>query len=133
MKTWRERYPKLANLLSTIESAPEGTDTLSLQQLAYGAIAELDHKENTVHLASATKDSPEAHLAEAISRAHMASVGNEVTQTVQCYTGAPGQAAMVFCLATCPDTVAEDLRDELDATMTQVLSEHRVLLKENIA
>lgn len=55
MKPWRERFPKLNQLMQYLESTYEGTDATSIQ-LAYGAIAELDAEDRKAMDVGETKD-----------------------------------------------------------------------------
>jgi hypothetical protein len=76
------------------------------------------------------KPSPESLLLQTLIAAQTASVNNQVSHASQCFTGSPGQSALVVCYVTCPDLVAIEMHQAVVKTIKEVLGENGLYVQD---
>jgi hypothetical protein len=72
---------------------------------------------------------PEQQMQESLDAAKSAAADNVFLHLSQAYTKAPGQAAVVLCFVTCPDTVAADVKEAVDVAVRAVFADHGLKIR----
>jgi hypothetical protein len=73
---------------------------------------------------------PEQYIQESLGLVHAASVNNQYLQVSQKYTCAPGQTSVVSCYVTCPEAMARDVRQAIDAAVQRVFAQQGLMVRK---
>lgn len=74
--------------------------------------------------------STEDVLVDDIRRVQTACISNQILHLSRCFTGSPGQSAVVTISVTCPDDIAREMHARLDATVRAFFAEQDIVFEE---
>ena len=73
--------------------------------------------------------STEEVLVDDIRRVQTACISNQILHLSRCFTGSPGQSAVVTTSVTCPDDIAREMHARLDATVRAFFTEQDIVFE----
>lgn len=73
--------------------------------------------------------STEEVLVDDVRRVQAACISNQILHLSRCFTGSPGQSAVVTTSVTCPDDIAREMHTRLDATVRAFFTEEDIVFE----
>jgi hypothetical protein len=80
--------------------------------------------------ANEVRKTPEQYIQESLGLVQAASINNQYLQVSQKYSYPPGETAVVLCYVTCPQAMAKELRQAVDAAVLRVFAEQGLIFRK---